>query len=136
HAHPVILGQRRGREDGFFRTVASRVLSLVVLIASQAWIRDSNVPYRLMSRRALAEALEGFPEKIHLANVLLSRRLRARKSIHWIRIGFRDRFGGSPSVKPLGFAKHGLKLFTQLRQDTLRPVQPVLGARPQPEVGR
>jgi hypothetical protein len=35
--------------------------------------------------------------------------------IKWVDIHFRDRAGGSPSVKTFSFAKHGMKLYKQLK---------------------
>lgn len=89
----VHYGRRRAREDGWSRRLISLVLSLLIFILSTKWIRDSNVPYRLMSRDALAAALGRIPCHFRLANVLLTMILNEHSEITWYDIPFRKRPG-------------------------------------------
>jgi dolichol-phosphate mannosyltransferase len=114
-AHPVIYGFRRWREDGRIRTLISRVLSATVWIATGTWVRDSNVPYRLMRADAVAPVVDQIPTDFHLANVLVSVLQQRRPGIHWVDIRFRERIGGVPSVKTIALVRHGVRLFRQFR---------------------
>lgn len=113
--HPVIYGYRNKREDGLKRFLVSRVVSLVTLLGSGIWVRDANVPYRLMSAEVLKSSVSDIPSDFHLANVKLAAVQQALYGIHWINIVFRNRIGGTPSIKSFSFFKQGWKLFKQLQ---------------------
>jgi glycosyltransferase involved in cell wall biosynthesis len=115
--HPVVFGYRVRRDDGWSRWAISRLVSLVGLLAARTWVGDANVPYRLMRRDVLESALPGIPASIQLANVALSLRLRRRVGIRWVPIRFRERHGGTPSVRSATFARAGWRLFRDLRAD-------------------
>ena len=117
--HAVIYGYRRTRADGAARTVISRVVSVATLIGSHSWVRDANVPYRLMRRDTLTSA-DQIPSDFHLANVAMAALQERDFGIHWIDIHFRNRAGGTASVKPRAFARHGWKLYLQLRKNRRR----------------
>jgi dolichol-phosphate mannosyltransferase len=115
--HPAVLGRRVTRDDGWLRRVASRGVALVVWLATRTWVPDANVPYRLVRRDALEEAVSGVPADFQLANVLVAVRLQRRFGIRWIPIHFRDRLGGSPSVKARGLLGRGVALYRALRRE-------------------
>jgi dolichol-phosphate mannosyltransferase len=115
--YAAVFANRRRRDDGWTRWLASRVLSLVVAASSRVWVADSNVPYRLMRRDALAAALQGVPEDFELFNVLLAVRLARRGPIGWVPIRFRARHGGEPSVRLGGMLRRGATLAGQLRNE-------------------
>jgi hypothetical protein len=56
------------------------------------------------------------PTDFHLANIYVSVLANKMEKIKWVPIHFRDRSGGSPSVKTFSFVKHGFKLFRQLKE--------------------
>jgi glycosyltransferase involved in cell wall biosynthesis len=114
-AHPVVYGYRRRREDGRLRSWVSRIVSLTTWIGQGVWVADANVPYRLMATSALEPYLDQVPRDFHLANILLSAFHQRDLGIHWVDIVFRDRTGGSPSVRPWAFAGRGWQLLRQLR---------------------
>lgn len=118
--HAAVFGYRARRDDGWMRWVVSRLVSLAVLFGAGVWVRDANVPYRLMRRDVLAGALEGFPADFHLANILLAVRLRRRGAIDWVPIRFRVRFGGAPSLGLGGLARRGATLVKQLAVERRR----------------
>jgi hypothetical protein len=115
--NPVVFGFRVQRDDGRVRWFISRIVSFVGWLGSGAWVADANVPYRLMHRDALEQSTRDMPADFHLANILLALRLKKPFGIHWNPSHFRDRFGGSPSVKAYSFVKQGARLFKQLRQE-------------------
>lgn len=109
-----VFGYRRSRDDGNSRWWISRIVSLVGLIGTGTWVKDANVPYRLIKKDQLASVIGEIPDDFHLANILISLKLRQKYCLKWIQIHFRDRFGGTPSIKTFSFARQGLKLLKQL----------------------
>lgn len=86
-------GLRKGREDGWRRRQASLLLSVLVFLLTCRWVRDPNVPYRLMSREALLPALGKITAGFRLTNVLLSILHAEHPGIAWHRVRFRRRPG-------------------------------------------
>lgn len=113
--YPIIYGQRISREDGLQRLLISKIVSFVVWLSTGFFVRDANVPYRLMHRDTLHSILHRIPKDFKLANILLSAMHQKKHKIFWIPIHFRNRLGGNPSVKIISFAKHGLLLYRQLQ---------------------
>jgi hypothetical protein len=70
-------------------------------------------------------------QDFHLANVLLAVLQQKYFGISWVPIHFRKRIG-TPSVKTFSFVKHGIKLYSQLRNATLETThrKESTGARP------
>jgi len=116
NSHPVIYGYRSTRDDGFIRYGISRAVSLVTWMRTGIWVRDPNVPYRLMKGESLAPFVRKFPPDFGLANVLLAALHDKYFKIAWSNIHFRQRFGGKPSIKHLAFVKQGHHLWIQLKK--------------------
>lgn len=114
--HKVAYGYRQKREDGFQRFIVSRFVTLFVYGSTGVWIKDANVPYRLMHTDTLKPIVEKIPKDFHLCNILVSAYQKKNFGIGWTNILFRDRIGGSASVKTVSFVKHGFHLFKQLRK--------------------
>jgi dolichol-phosphate mannosyltransferase len=114
--HPLIYGYRKTRDDGGQRWLVSRVVSVFVYAATGVWVADANVPYRLMRSDALQNVLPHIPPNFYLANILVAVLQKRQQGIKWVNIHFRQRMGGVPSVKTFTFAKHGFKLYKQLRR--------------------
>lgn len=116
--HPAVYGQRVTRDDGAARRFISQVCRVAVRLASGVDVPDSNVPYRLIRADVLGEVVQGFPGDFGLANILVSVILQKAlgRRLAYVPIGFRDRSGGTASVKWSGFARHGRRLFAQLRE--------------------
>lgn len=112
--HSWQWGDRKTRDDGWQRIIVSKILSIVVWLGSGVFVRDSNVPYRLMPTQKLYLLVKEIPQDFFLSNVLLSVLVAARHNIYWHDIHFRDRFSGSSKVKGLKFAKIGFNLFLYL----------------------
>lgn len=71
-AYDMVIGWRRGREDGFSRKIVTRVLRLALWCVLGVWVKDANTPYRLMSATSLSRMLAKVPESDFLTNALLS----------------------------------------------------------------
>lgn len=111
----AVFGYRNKRDDGFSRFLISRFVALFTFVATCVWVRDPNVPYRLMRREALEKIIDFVPGDFFLANVAIAALLKKTARLKWIDIRFLNRFGGTPSVKAYSFFLHGVKLFRQLR---------------------
>lgn len=112
----VIYGYRQTRDDGLKRSLISRFVTLFTFFATGQWVRDANVPYRLIHSSVMVKIADRVPPTFHLANILVSVLAKKEAGIKWINIHFRDRVGGTASVKTVSFIKHGFTLFRQLKK--------------------
>lgn len=121
HGHDVVYGERFERMDGWKRILASKLVRLVVRVASGADCIDANVPYRLMRIRNLHPLIDSIPPDFDLANIALAvllTRAKWREAI--VPITFRPRTGGEPSVPLTRFVNKARELVAQLK--TLPPM--------------
>ena len=92
----IVFGYRMHREDGYFRKIFSHVLSLLIFLKTAVYIKDSNVPYRMIKKPVLEKVINNIPKKIILKNVYLSYLIKKNYSIRWVNINFKKRkFGKS-----------------------------------------
>jgi len=114
----VIYGNRKKREDGWRRVVASQVLRAALLLGARVNCVDANVPYRLMRTTNLEKILDQIPQDFFLANVALAVLLCRDSAWHHgsIPIKFRERYGGEPSVKLARFGEKARELANQLQR--------------------
>ena len=113
--YKCIYGVRRTRDDGTQRIIVSHFVTVFVFVATGQWLRDPNVPYRLIHADAMRQFVNNVPTDFHLANIYVTVRSNKASKIKWVPIHFRDRMGGTASVKTFSFVKHGFKLFNQLK---------------------
>ncbi len=111
-----VFGNRKTRDDGFKRLIISKFVTFFVLMATGVYVKDANVPYRLMQTNKLKNIIHKIPTDFYLANILVSVLLQNEKNITWKPIHFKNRIAGTPSVKTFSFIKHGFKLYKQLRK--------------------
>ena len=104
-----LWGHRVKRGDGLFRYLISKTLSITIMIIFQVYIKDSNVPFRLMRSSKLKEVLDLVPEKLFLGNAYLSILITKNFGIKWVPISFGTREVGSSSINFLSFFKIGFK---------------------------
>ncbi|MFW6224940.1 MAG: hypothetical protein ACOC4B_01585, partial [Bacteroidota bacterium] len=112
----VVYGYRKTRDDGFSRYLISKMVSLFTFFATGVWVRDANVPYRMMAAECLVDVVKRVPEDFNLANILVAVLQQKWYKIHWENIHFRNRHGGTPSVRKSLFPKKGFELYKQLRK--------------------
>ena len=111
----AVFGFRKIRQDGLTRNLISRILSVAVFLCTGTWVRDPNVPYRMVRTRLLKMVLPLVPGNAHLVNVFLSVLLERSAGIRWVDIAFRARSGGYSSVKGFSFVRQGIRLMGDLR---------------------
>jgi len=107
----VIFGNRVSREDGLIRVIFSRILALLIYIKTFTYIRDANVPYRLMKRNILSNIIHKIPKNIILKNCYLSYLIEKKYEIKWVNINFRKRYHGQTKY---GFYKLIKQVFNLL----------------------
>lgn len=95
----MVIGHRRGRQDGLSRVFVTKTLKLVLWLCFGVKIKDANTPFRLMKASVLKEELGLVPEGYNLSNVLISV-IYARKELKVLYrpITFRPRQGGKNSI--------------------------------------
>ena len=113
-----IFGERKVRGDGFSRFVIQEVLRWCIFIVSRQWVRDANVPFRLMRCDKLRTILPHIPENFFLGNALLTYHIASAHEISWVPISFKSRYGGVPSVRFFNFFSKGIEFLWQFYQAT------------------
>jgi len=105
----IIFGYRYKRKDGLLRLFFSKILTILIFLKTNLFIKDSNVPYRLMKSACLKKIIKKFPNKLILKNILISIRLKLFFGhICYVPIVFEKRISGK--------TKYNLRsLFYQLR---------------------
>ena len=95
----LLIGYRKGRQDGVSRVFVTRVLRLVLLLVFHVWVKDANTPFRLMRGEELETVLKKIPDSFFLPNVLMTVIYHKNKQgVTYIPITFRPRQGGVNSL--------------------------------------
>lgn len=118
--YAMVIGHRKGRQDGFSRVFVTKTLKLVILLCFHVSITDANTPFRLMKAKVLKERLKLVPKDFNLANVLISVIYAKQKlPVKYMPITFRPRQGGVNSInlkKIFGIGKKALLDFVKLNK--------------------
>ncbi len=111
-----VFGQRVQRDDGALRALTSKICKLGATVLGGRDMVDPNVPYRLMRKDVLAQALERIPASFDIHNVALTFTLKQMSEVRWkyVPIRFRGRQGGSNSINVLNVAHHGVSMLFDL----------------------
>lgn len=105
----AVMGIRAQRKDGASRVFVTKVLKGVIRMTMHADIEDANVPYRLIRKDALREAISYVPQNHNLTNIVLSTALvRGNKKIEWVPITFKPRSSGVNSINIRKIIKIGM----------------------------
>lgn len=120
HQYDMVIGQRKGRQDGFSRVFVTKTLKFVLWLCFHVRIKDANTPFRLMKASVLKEQLPLVPEGYNLSNVLISV-IYARKGlkVKYNPITFRPRQGGVNSInmkKIIRIGRQAVRDFRRINQ--------------------
>lgn len=108
--YTMVIGHRKGRQDGFSRVFVTKTLKLVCLLLFQVKLTDANTPFRLMKAEELAKILPLIPKDYNLSNVVISVIFAKKKlPVKYIPITFRPRQGGVNSINMKRIFKIGKK---------------------------
>ena len=110
--HDCVFGYRQSRDDGMGRRLVSWCCRFLVWLISGSYLKDPNVPYRLMRADALRKALRRIPQDFELQNIGLTFALKQHPELSWkyFPIHFRARRGGENSINYRKIAKMGINL--------------------------
>lgn len=108
--YAMVIGHRKGRQDGASRVFVTKTLKLVCLLLFQVKLTDANTPFRLMKSAELAKILPLIPKDYNLSNVVISVIFAKKKlPVKYIPITFRPRQGGVNSINMKRIFKIGKK---------------------------
>lgn len=97
-----ILGKRTERKDPLFRLALTWLASLYIYILFREYIKDPNIPFRLISRRYLENLIEKVPEDSFAPNAFLS--ILAKKDgqkLHHVPVKYKPRIKNHNKMKIL-----------------------------------
>jgi dolichol-phosphate mannosyltransferase len=119
-AHDCVFGYRRTRDDGFGRVVISFCCRSLLWLTTGTYLKDPNVPYRLMCANALRAALRSIPVDFDLQNIALAFALKRDQELRWkhFPIHFKARQGGENSINYRKIVKMGLNLLRDFSRIT------------------
>lgn len=112
--YDMVIGHRKGRQDGFSRIVVTKTLKFVCRICFGVKVTDANTPFRLMKAEGLKANLEYVPENFNLSNVILSviyakKEKKGLQKVQYLPITFRPRQGGVNSINIKKIFRIGIK---------------------------
>ncbi len=106
--YAMVIGHRKGRQDGFSRKFVTKTLKYVLWICFHVSIMDANTPFRLMQANVLKENIKLIPKDYNLSNVIVSVIYAKKKlSVKYMPITFRPRQGGVNSINMKKIVKIG-----------------------------
>ena len=108
--YDMVIGHRKGRQDGFSRVVVTKVLKAVCLVCFHVNVQDANTPFRLMKAESLKKEIGLIPQDYNLSNVVVSVLfIKKGYKVKYLPITFRPRQGGVNSINLKKIAKIGQK---------------------------
>lgn len=118
--YDMVIGHRKGRQDGFSRVVVTKTLKLCCRLFFHVKVTDANTPFRLMTAESLSENIKLIPENYNLSNVVLSVIYAKKKQkVRYLPITFRPRQGGVNSInlkKIFKIGKQAVKDFKEINK--------------------
>ncbi|MGB8454997.1 MAG: glycosyltransferase family 2 protein [Anaerocolumna sp.] len=118
--YTMIIGYRKGRQDGIPRLFVTKILKLVLWVCFHLSLKDANTPFRLMQAEILKDNIQLIPKNYNLSNVLVSVIYGKKKlPVKYLPITFRPRQGGVNSInmkKIFQIGKQALKDFSVINK--------------------
>ena len=109
-SHDMVIGHRKGRQDGFSRIFVTKTLKAVCFLMFHVKVTDANTPFRLMKAESLKKEIGFIPEGYNLSNVIISVLfLKKGYKVKFLPITFRPRQGGVNSINMKKIFKIGQK---------------------------
>lgn len=125
--YDMVIGHRKGRQDGISRKVVTKVLKVVLKLCFGVTIKDANTPFRLMKAKTLSENMKLIPEDYNLSNVMVSVIYAKKKlPVKYLPVTFRERQGGVNSInikKITKIGKQALKDFLRINKILANNIQ-------------
>lgn len=116
-AYDMVIGHRKGRQDGFSRVFVTKTLKFVLWLCFHVGITDANTPFRLMKASTLKEYLPLVPDNFNLSNVIISVIYAKKKlNVKFLPVTFRPRQGGVNSINMKKIIRIGKQAFRDFRK--------------------
>jgi len=116
-AFDMIIGHRKGRQDGFSRIIVTKTLKFVLWLCFQVSVTDANTPFRLMKTTTLKKNITLIPNDFNLSNVIISVIYAKKKlAVKYLPVTFRPRQGGVNSINMRKIIKIGKQAFKDFRK--------------------
>ncbi|MBX7143541.1 MAG: glycosyltransferase family 2 protein [Oligoflexia bacterium] len=94
-----LLGYRANRHDAFHRLIITRILRALTLIFFGSYLKDSNVPFRLIRGAYLKLLLNVVPATVFAPNIFLSvLAARDRQKLMFLPVQHKERETGKVSI--------------------------------------
>jgi glycosyltransferase involved in cell wall biosynthesis len=114
--YDMVIGQRKGRQDGLSRVFVTKTLKSVLWLCFHTRVTDANTPFRLMNADILKEQIGLIPDNYNLSNVIISVIYAKKKlAVKYLPITFRPRQGGVNSINMKKIIKIGKQAFKDFR---------------------
>lgn len=115
--YDMVIGHRKGRQDGFSRVFVTKTLKLVLKVCFRVNVTDANTPFRLMKASILKEQIKLIPKDYNLSNVIISVIYAKKKlPVKYLPVTFRPRQGGVNSINLKKIFKIGRQAFKDFRR--------------------
>ncbi len=115
--YDMVIGHRKGRQDGLSRVLVTKTLKLVLRISFHVKVRDANTPFRLMKANTLKDQIKLIPENYNLSNVIISVIYAKKKlAVKYLPVTFRPRQGGVNSINMKKIIRIGKQAFKDFRK--------------------
>ncbi len=118
--YDMVIGHRKGRQDGFSRVVVTKVLKAVCRLCFHVKVQDANTPFRLMKAESLKKEIGLIPKDYNLSNVVVSVLfIKKGYKVKYLPITFRPRQGGVNSInlkKIVKIGQNAVKDFIQINK--------------------
>lgn len=115
--YDMVIGHRKGRQDGFSRVFVTKTLKFVLWLCFHVGVTDANTPFRLMKSSTLKEQIRLIPENFNLSNVIISVIYAKKKlAVKYLPVTFRPRQGGVNSINMKKILKIGKQAFKDFRK--------------------
>jgi len=116
-AFDMIIGHRKGRQDGFSRIIVTKTLKFVLWLCFHVSVTDANTPFRLMKTTTLKENITLIPNDFNLSNVIISViYVKKKLAVKYLPVTFRPRQGGVNSINMKKIIKIGKQAFKDFRK--------------------
>jgi glycosyltransferase involved in cell wall biosynthesis len=113
----MVIGHRRGRQDGFSRVFVTKTLKFVLRLCFHVSVKDANTPFRLMKADVLKNQIKLIPENFNLSNVIISVIYAKKKlAVKYLPVTFRPRQGGVNSINMKKIFRIGRQAFHDFRK--------------------
>lgn len=109
----LVCGYRYNRNDPFIRIIITNILKFIILLRHWVYIKDSNVPFRLITRNFLKNNLHKV-QNSKVPNILLSILAAKKNDLKQVKTFHKKRDTGIESIRRLKLLIFCIKSFLEV----------------------